>query len=192
MIKYSLLSLAANKLYTHHLEIRLGNPLQFVRNVGQYMLLVYAHSYKILNLEGQLIELVIDDESIEEKSVASERNGLGNIGIYDMIIFGSGTLLLGINNVMRAYDRNLLFTIGPYSMQIGRIRTHHSLSLSAYSASASSQRGVITQNFSLIVDYETSLIEIRGKAIKLLRHLPYSATNETVIVWENMFIGPIE
>lgn len=34
-----------------------------------------------------------------------------------MIIIGSDTLLLGINNVMRSYDRKLQTLIGPYPIE---------------------------------------------------------------------------
>ena len=134
--KYSLFSMIPHKLYTYLLEIRLGNPLQFIRNVNQYMLMVYLFSYKILNLQGQLLQLVIDDRPIDQKNKYMNKNyivnkfkqnSVGNAGIYDMIIFGAGTLLLGMNNIMRAYDRNLQLTIGPYVIQQGRIRTHHSI-----------------------------------------------------------------
>lgn len=37
-------------LYIHQLELVLDNPLKFVRNLGQYMLLVYTHSYRLLDL----------------------------------------------------------------------------------------------------------------------------------------------
>lgn len=43
-------------------------------------------------------------------------NDVGNVGVYDMILFGSDTLLLGIKNVMRAYNKNLRIPIGPYPM----------------------------------------------------------------------------
>lgn len=128
--KYSLFSMIPHKLYTYLLEIRLGNPLQFIRNVNQYMLMVYLYSYKILNLQGQLLQLVIDDRPIDQKNKYMNKdsdnhnivnkfkqNSVGNAGIYDMIIFGAGTLLLGMNNIMRAYDRSLQLTIGPYSFQ---------------------------------------------------------------------------
>ena len=42
---------------------------------------------------------------------------LGNTGVYDMIIVGSDTLLLGVNNVMRSYDRKLHTSIGPYPIK---------------------------------------------------------------------------
>jgi|JI7StandDraft_1071085.scaffolds.fasta_scaffold2116713_1 hypothetical protein len=58
--KLSLMNINGYTLYSHMLEITLGNPLQFVRNVGQYMLLVYVYSYRILDLAGELLSLVID------------------------------------------------------------------------------------------------------------------------------------
>lgn len=45
-----------------------------------------------------------------------------------MIIIGSDTLLLGINNVMRSYDRKLQTLIGPYPIEQGQIRKYHSIS----------------------------------------------------------------
>lgn len=61
----------------------------------------------------------------------SNLGNVGNIGVYDMIFYGANTLLLGINNIMRAYDRSLSLTIGPYPMKDGKIRSYHKLSLSA-------------------------------------------------------------
>lgn len=48
--KYSLMTFDGSLLYIHQLELVLDNPLKFVRNLGQYMLLVYAHSYRLLDL----------------------------------------------------------------------------------------------------------------------------------------------
>lgn len=149
----------------------LDNPLQFVRNVGQYMLLVYTYSYRILDLERELLELIIDETAIE----ANVTDGFGNMGVKDMIVFGSGILLVGLNNIMRAYDMGLVMTIGPYPIQIGKIRTYHQMALTAVPASNSKKS--VTQPFNLTITYETKLVEVRGKAIKMLKNIPYSATN---------------
>lgn len=58
--------------------------------------------------------LVVDEEMINDSRYAE--NDVGNVGVYDMILFGSDTLLLGIKNVMRAYNKNLRIPIGPYPM----------------------------------------------------------------------------
>lgn len=77
------------------------------------MLLVYSHSYRILDLNIELFGLVVDDKPIHEASLTA----LSNSGVYDMIVLGSETLLLGINNVMRSYDRKLQTLIGPYPIE---------------------------------------------------------------------------
>lgn len=41
----------------------------YVRNEGQYMLLVYSHSYRILDLDIELFGLVVDDNPIHESSL---------------------------------------------------------------------------------------------------------------------------
>lgn len=153
--KFSLMTVSGYVLYTHQLERDLGNPLQFVRNVGQYMLLAYVYNYRILDLESELLGLVVD-ENVFHTGERGQGNGLGNIGVYDMVIFGSGTLLLGINNIMRSYDRDLLLSIGSYPKQVGKIRTCHSMSLTAVPFNPS--RPPVTQQFNLTVDYETKLV----------------------------------
>lgn len=111
------------------------------------------------------------------------------MGVNDMIIFGSGILLVGINNIMKAYDMNLVLTIGPYLISLGRIRTYHKMTLTAVPAHSTAKLAV--QSFNLTITYETKLVEVRGKAIKMLRGIPYEATNQTIIIFENMFTGPI-
>lgn len=88
------------------------------------MLLVYSNSYRILDLEKELISLILDEDKLEK---SHNIVGVGNSGIYDMIIFGSGILLVGINNIMRAYDRNLLFTVGPYPILLDRLVSRKSV-----------------------------------------------------------------
>jgi hypothetical protein len=91
-----------------------------------------------------------------------------------MILFGANTLLLGINNIMRVYNRNIQFTIGPYPLREGRIRTRYNFSIIAMPFIETKPIPSMNQSFNLTINYETSLVETKGKDIKKFFCLPYS------------------
>jgi hypothetical protein len=121
--------------------------------------------------------LIVDDYRFE-----SNNKRVGNIGAYDMIIFDANILLLGINNIMRAFNRNIQFTIGPYPLREGRIRTLYNFSIVALPFITSKHIPSMNQSFNLTINYETSLVEIKGKDVKTFFCLPYSTENTTVII----------
>lgn len=77
---------------------------------------------------------------------------VGNAGVYDMILFGVDVLLLGINNIMRAYDRNLLVNVGPYPIELDRMVSHKQVEICAFPLGNLKKPAL--QQFNLTIDYE--------------------------------------
>lgn len=91
-----------------------------------------------------MVQLVVDDMQVD---------GLGNTGVYDMIEFNSGTLLVGINNIIRIYNRNLLLNIGPYPMGTGTVRSVHWLTIRALPFPQFPEAAEVEQSFQLTISY---------------------------------------